>query len=79
MNKSFIVKVFVMDNAIDILAITETRLGGDMVDQIAVNCLCPIGYYFYNLPRSKCRGGGVTVLYRKRFSLKKLSTGISFK
>ena len=60
-------------------SITETWLRVDMVDQSAVNCLCPTGYNFYHLPRTKCRGGGVAVLYRKRFSLKKLSTGISFK
>ena len=72
MNKSFIVKDFVVDNAIDILAITETWLRADMADQSAVNCLCPSGYNFHHLPRTKCRGGGVAVLYRKCVSLKKL-------
>ena len=32
MNKSFIVKDFVVDNAINILATTETWLRADMVD-----------------------------------------------
>ena len=75
-NKSFIVKDFV----IDFLAITKTWLRVHMIDQRAVNCLCPTGNNFLHLPPTKCRGGGVAVLYRKCFSLiKKLSIGVSFK
>ena len=50
-----------------------------MVDMNIVNSSCPTGYNLYHLPRTESRGGGVAVLYKKSFKLKKLSLGVSFK
>ena len=78
-NKSFVVKDFVVDNNIDIPAMTETWLRAEMVDMNIINSLCPTGYDLYHLPRIESRGGGVAVLYKKSFKLKKLSLGVPFK
>ena len=76
-NKSFLIKDFAVDNNIDILAITETWLQADVSNQIAVNSICPTGFGFHHLPRMGSREGGVALLYRNSFNLKKLSPDIS--
>lgn len=76
-NKSFIIKDFVVDNNTDILAITETWLQADISNQIAVNNICPTGFVLHHLPRAGHRGGGIALLYKNRFRLKKLSPDIS--
>ena len=68
-----------MDYNIDVLAITETWLQADISDQLTVNDICPTGFAFHHLPRIHSRGGGVALLYKSRFKLKKLSPNISFK
>ena len=68
-----------MDYNIDVLAITETWLQADISDQLTVNDICPTGFAFHHLPRKHSRGGGVALLYKSRFKLKKLSPNISFK
>ena len=77
-NKSFIIKDFVVDNNIGILAITETWLQDDISNQITINNICPTGFVLHNLPRVGSRGGGVALLYKNRFRLKKLSMDISY-
>ena len=69
-NKSFVIKVFVVDDNIDVLAITETWLQTDIFDQLTVNDICPTGFAFHYLPRKHSRGGGVALLYKSRFKLK---------
>ena len=76
-NKSFIVKDFVVDNNIDILAITETWLQADISKQITVNNICPTEFILHHLPRAGHKGGGVALPYKNRFRLKKLSLDIS--
>ena len=44
-----------------------------------MNDICPTGFVFHHLPRKYSRGGGVALLYKSRFKLKKLSPNISFK
>ena len=78
-NKSFVIKDFVVDKNIDVLAVTETWLQADISDQLTVNDICPTGFAFHHLPRKHSRGGGVALLYKNRFKLKKLSPNISFK
>ena len=70
-NKSFVIKDFVVDYNIDVLAITETWLQADISDQLTVNDICPTGFAFHHLP--------VALLHKSRFKLKKLSPNISFK
>ena len=76
-NKSFIIKDFVVDNNIDILAITEMWLQADISNQITVNNICPTGFVLHHLPRAGHRGGGVALLYKNQFRLKKLSPDTS--
>ena len=77
-SKSFVIKDFVVDNDIDILAITETWLQANFSAQITVNEICPTGFFLHHLPRTGSRGGGVALLYKKRFKLKKLSPDATF-
>ena len=77
-NKSFIIKDFVVDNNIDILAITETWLQDDISNQITINNICPTGFVLRNLPRVGSRRGGVALLYKNRFRLKKFSRDINY-
>ena len=76
-NKSIIIKDLVVDNNIDILAITETWLQPDISNQIIVNNICPTRFILHHLPRAAHKGGGVALLYKNRFRLKKLSLDIS--
>ena len=48
-------------------------------DQLTVNNICPTGFAFHHLPRKHSRGGGVALLYKSRFKLKKLSPNFLFK
>lgn len=59
------VKDFVVDNDIDILALTETWLRPGNVDDIEVGTLCPTGYRFLHVPRPHGRGGGGVGCYSK--------------
>ena len=63
-NKSFIIKDFVVDQNVDILALTETWIRSDNPDQCTINNLCPNGYSFQHISR-KTKGGGVALLYKQ--------------
>ena len=72
-NKLFIIKDFVIDNNVDVLALTETWLCADIADQKIINDLCPAGYLFQHVPRGT-RGGGVAVLYKQCLRFKNKSS-----
>ena len=46
-NKAMAVKDFVVDQDIDILALTETWLRPGNIDDIEIRTLCPTGYRFF--------------------------------
>ena len=48
-----IVKDYVVDNDIDIMALTETWLQPGNTDDVEVGTLCPTGYRFLHVPRSQ--------------------------
>ena len=58
-NKTMAVKDFVVDQDIDVLALTETWLRPGNIDDIEIGILCPTGYRFLHVPRGHSRGGGV--------------------
>ena len=65
-------KGYVVENQIDLLAITETWL--DLNNQQTANIineLCPLGFAFMHIPRMNNRGGGVGLLYNKRYKIEK--------
>ena len=73
-NKALSVADFVIENSIDVLALTETWLGAG-TDQLVLNDLTPPGYGFHHIPRQDGRrGGGVGVLFRSSLSLKVTSS-----
>ena len=65
-------KDYVVENQIDLLAITETWL--DLNNQQTANIineLCPLGFAFMHIPRMNNCGGGVGLLYNKCYKIEK--------
>ena len=58
------IKDYVVDNNIDILALTETWPRPGNCDDLEVGILCPNGYRFLHAPRTHGRGGGVGLLFK---------------
>ena len=68
-NKSQKIKDFVVDNDLDILAITETWLSSENDTSYVTGELCPNGYKFLHIPRCS-RGGGVGLLFKGSLKVK---------
>ena len=60
-NKTTLIKDFVVENKIDIIALNETWLDGTDDDNYYIHDLCAEGYTFLHTPRSGSRGGGVGI------------------
>ena len=71
--KSFIIKDFVVDNNIDILAPIETWLRPDSINYRTINDICTTAYLSQHVSRVT-RGGGVAILYQQCFKLKNESS-----
>ena len=56
-NKAMAVKDLVVDEDIDILALTETLLRPGNIDDVEIRTPCPTGYRFLHVPRGHSRGG----------------------
>ena len=67
-NKRLLIKDWVVDNNIDILALTETWLQPDNKDDHIIGELTPTCYSFYHSPR-QTRGGGVGILIKDGFDI----------
>ena len=67
-NKCLLIKDWVVDTDIDILAFTETWLQPDNKDDHTIGDLTPTGYSFYHSPRQN-RGGGVGILIKDGFDI----------
>ena len=67
-NKTLIIKDFVVDNNVDVLAITETWLRSG--DDVIIGELIPSGYCLSECPRVGGAGGGVGLLYKKGIKMK---------
>lgn len=77
-NKTLIVKDFVVDNSVDILALTETWLNASG-DDLAIGELRPSGYKFIHTPREGSNGGGVGLLFRDTLKIIDRTVGVKFK
>ena len=55
-NKAMIMKDYVVDNDIDIMALAETWLRPGNTNDVEVGTLCPTGYRFLHVPRSHFQG-----------------------
>ena len=60
-NKRLLIKDYVVDNDVDIFALTETWLHSDNRDDQVIGDLIPVGYSFYHVPRQFGNGGGVSI------------------
>ena len=63
-NKPMEIHDLIIDNNIDILALTETWFRNDGQDQVAIGDMTPPGYRIQHLPRPNKRGGGLAIIYR---------------
>lgn len=68
-NKTLLIKDFVVDHNIDLLALTETWLRQGDEDQTVVNEICPSGYNLLHVPRVSRAGGGVALMYKRCFKI----------
>ena len=68
-NKSSVLKDFVVDKDIDLLALTETWLRPGNIDCVEIGDLCPTGYDFIHIPRES-RGGCVGLLFKESMDIK---------
>ena len=70
-NKTLVIKDFVAEHGIDLLAVTETWLQKEIDNGFIIRDLCPTGYSFHHVSRSDvARGGGVGLLFRSCFNIK---------
>jgi len=70
-NKSLVIKDYVVDNNINILALTETWQKPSSESDYAARDICPNGYVLTQQPRSKGNGGGVGLLYNSSLKIEK--------
>ena len=66
-NKTTILNELVLDNDLDIVAITETWLQKD--DTFSASDMTPVGYSFKHIDRNIGRAGGVGLLHRSSISV----------
>ena len=58
------VKDLVLDQEIDILALTETWMCPGNINDVEIRTLCPTHYRFLHDPRGHSQGGGVSLLFK---------------
>ena len=78
-NKTESIKDLVLDNKIDMLALTETWLRSNENNDFVTRDVCPDGFVITHIPRSAGRGGGVGLLYKTSLKLEKLNSNHHFK
>ena len=69
-NKSTALCHFIIDNDLDVLALTETWLSGDSSDGPTLSNLLPPGYQILHEPRGS-RGGGTAVIHKRSILVKR--------
>ena len=69
--KILLLRDYIVEHDIDLLAITETWLTDDSSDEFYCRDICPEGYKIEQLPRNYADGGGVALVYRRCFKVKK--------
>lgn len=67
-NKCELIVDYIIENSVDIMAITETWLVS--TDTITAQDLTPSGYKCISIPRTGRRGGGIALLHRQDISMK---------
>ena len=63
-NKAPQIMDYILENDLDIMALTETWLRPGTIDEAVIGEMVPPGYNFFHEPRSTGRGGGVGIITR---------------
>ena len=71
-NKALAIQDFIIDQDLDLLAITETWLTGSEGDKPIIQELLPRGFKIVHQERTSGRGGGIAVVYRETLKLKRV-------
>ena len=69
--KTLLLRDYIVEHDIDLFAITETWLTDDSLDEFYCRDICPEGYNIEQLPRNYADGGGVALVYRRCFKVKR--------
>jgi hypothetical protein len=70
-NKTTSLVDYIVDQDLDVVAISETWLGRDRRDAVVEGDICPAGYGLLHVPRDNGKGGGVAVLYKANLRVSK--------
>ena len=63
-NKTLVINDFILENKLDLVALTETWLTDGALNTPVIGELVPPGYSVINVPRKSGIGGGVAVIYK---------------
>ena len=69
--KTLLLRDYIVEHDIDLLAITETWVTDVSSDEFYCSDICPEGYNIEQLPRNYADVGGVALVYRRWFKVKK--------
>ena len=72
-NKSLLINDCIVENDVDIFALTKTWLHSDDRDDQLIADLIPTGYSFHHVPRQLGNGGSVGILVKNGFHMKELA------
>jgi exonuclease III len=71
-NKSLAIRDFIIDNDLDLIALTETWLTDD--SDHTIDQLTPEGYSIINVPREDKVGGGIALLYKSNLNIRSINS-----
>lgn len=75
-NKTFIIKDFLISHELDFLCLTETWMAPG--EASAFSELLPKDYMYFNTPRCSGRGGGLAIVFKSNFTCKQLFPPVSY-
>ena len=78
-NKSTIIKDYVVETDVDVMALTETWLTPDSESDFAIRNITPSQYAFLHNPRINRGGGGVGLLYKSSLKVERQNQIETFK
>ena len=67
----------ILDNTLDLIAVTETWLSAD--DYVTPGEICPPKYNIIHTPRQCGKGGGIALIYNEHLHISQCNTTTSFK
>ena len=77
-NKAALLMDYIIEEDLDMMAITETWLRPGSLDNITVGEITPCGYSMLHKPRETGRGGGVGIIFRDNINVNMESMNCSY-